>query len=458
MFNILDYGARGDGQSNDGAAIQRAIDACHSAGGGRVVFPAGKVYRSGSLIVKSNIEFHLEPGAVLQASPDIAETGIRFTAGALSGGKVGDDQPGETLFITAEHAENITFSGTGVIDGGGRYFIAHDAGTIYRMKPGRPFTFCLLGCKKVTFRDVTIRDGALWTVRLSGCDDVLIHGIRIENDLKLPNSDGIDLDRCRNVRISDCHIVSGDDCIALKACAETAAYGDACENVIVSGCTLMSTSIALCVGCECRSVMRDIIFDNCIIRSSHRGVAVRLSEAGNIENVLFSNLIVETRCFQHDWWGSGEPICVSAVPWDAERGIGRVSNVRFLNVLCRSENGVYVEGWTPDRVQGVLFDNVRVELNKTSNWGGGRYDRRPCPSDWATDPEAGFLTHPTAGFFLNQAEDVTLRNCEVVWGDNRPPYYRYALESRSVTGLKIENLRGESAFPALYPPVLEENA
>ena len=139
------------------------------------------------------------------------------------------------------------------------------------MKPERPFTFFLLGCHNVTFRDITIRDGALWTVRLSGCDDVLIHGVRIDNDLKLPNNDGIDLDRCRNVHITDCHIVSGDDCIVLKTCAETAAYGDGCENIDVRGCTLMSTSIALCVGCECMAPMRNIIFDACVIRPAIAG-------------------------------------------------------------------------------------------------------------------------------------------------------------------------------------------
>lgn len=248
------------------------------------------------------------------------------------------------MFITAERAENIAFSGGGVIDGGGRFFVAEDAGYIYRMKLERPFTFFLLGCRNVTFHDLTIRDGALWTVRLSGCDDVLIHGVRIDNDLKLPNNDGIDLDRCRNVRISDCHIVSGDDCIVLKTCAETAAYGDGGENIVVRGCTLMSTSIALCVGCECAAPMRNIIFDACVIHSSHRGLAVRLSEGIDIENVRFSNMIVETRRFHNAWWGSGEPIRVSAVPWDCERGIGVVRNVRFIHILCRSENGVYVEG------------------------------------------------------------------------------------------------------------------
>jgi polygalacturonase len=396
---------------------------------------------------------HLESGSVLQASPDADDYFHSVVAGALTGGESDTSQPGETLFITAERAENIAFTGLGVIDGGGRFFVNEDLGYIYKMKPRRPFTFYLLGCRNVIFRDLTIRDGALWTVRLSGCDDILIDGIRIDNDLKLPNNDGIDLDRCRNARISNCHIVSGDDCIVLKTCQETAAYGAGCENIVVSNCTLMSTSIAICVGVECRAPMRDIVFDSCVIKSSHRGIAVRLGEGSDVENVIFSNMIIETRRFHHSWWGSAEPICVSAVPWDADRGIGQVRNIRFVNIMCRSENGVYLEGWAPDRVQNILFENVRVELARHTKWPGARYDRRPCPSDWMENYESGFRLQPTDGFCLHNAENITIRNCEVSWGQNPAPEYRHALSCSGVSGLRLENFQGASAFPNQFPAI-----
>lgn len=457
LYNVLNFDGAGDGKTDDTTAIQAAIDACSAGGGGRVLFAAGKTFRAGSLLMKSNVELHLEAGAVLQASPHPDDFPRQLAVGALTGGVLNESHPGEILFISAERAENIAFTGLGVIDGGGRFFVEEDLGYIYKMKPRRPFTFCLLGCHNVTLRDLTIRDGALWTVRLSGCDDILIDGIRIENDLKLPNSDGIDLDRCRNARISNCHIVSGDDCIVLKACLETAAYGDRCENIVVNNCTLMSTSIALCVGVECRAPMRDIIFDSCVIKGSHRGVAVRLGEDSDIENVIFSNMIIETRRFHHDWWGSGEPICVSAVPWDAERGIGRVRNIRFVNLLCRSENGVYLEGWAPDRAQDILFENVRVDLARHTKWPGGRYDRRPCPTEWWQDHEKGFCLQPTDGFCLINAQNVTLRNCEIRWGENPAEEYRHALSSAGVSGLTLENFTGKAAFPEKYPPVFIED-
>ena len=440
IFNILDYGALGDGKSNDAAAIQGAIDACTQAGGGTVLVPGGKTYFTGAFALKSNVELHVERGAVLQGSNRYADYTYRFNVGALSGGSVATDQPGIGMLVTAQGAENIAITGGGVIDGAGRYFIEDPGQYIYRMSQQRPFTIFLIGCKKVTFRDITLRDGALWTLRLSGCQDVLIHGIHIDNDLRLPNNDGIDLDRCQYVRISDCHIVSGDDCICLKACQETEGYGP-CENITVTGCTLVSTSSALILGAECRAPIRNVVFDACVIRSSHRGLAVHLSEESDIENVLFSNMIVETRLFHDRWWGRGEPIYITAIPWTEKHKIGHVRHVRFVNILCRSENGAFIQGWESGLIEDILLENVRIELDKWSRWEGGQQDIRPSPGD-------GLLLHPTAGFYFKNARDITVRNCQVVWArEGLPAYYGHALESHQVENLVMENFKGTAAHP-----------
>ena len=392
---------------------------------------------AGTIALRTNVELYIERGATLLASGNPADYTPRLTSRHYM------------AFITADDADNIAIAGGGVIDGGGQQFIASVLPHIYRMRNERPFTLFLLGCTNVTLRDVVIRDGALWTVRLSGCEDVVIRGIRILNDLKLPNDDAIDLDRCRNVHVSDCHIESGDDCICLKACEETAGMGN-CENITVTGCTLMSTSCALIIGCECRAPMRNVIFDSCVIRSSHRGLGIHLSEESDVENVLFSNMIVETRLFHDDWWGRAEPIYVTAIPWTAQHKIGRVRHIRFSNVLCRSENGVFIQGWDRGLIEDILLDNVRVEIDKWSKWPGGRQDIRPCPGDNMGD---GLLEHPTAGFFIKQARNVTLRNCEVVWGTTRPDYFRHALESHDVDNLVLENFRGDAAHPEQYTPI-----
>jgi hypothetical protein len=303
----------------------------------------------------------------------------------------------------------------------------------------RPFTIFLIGGRNVTMRDVTIHDAAFWTVRVAGCDDVLIHGVRIDNDLKLPNNDAIDIDCCRNVRISDCHIVAGDDAICLKTCRAIVDAGfGGIDGVTVTGCILMSTSSALKIGNEVMAPIRNVVFDSCVVLSSHRGLAIHLGQAGDVENIIFSNMVVETRLFHDAWWGRGEPIFIAAIPWADQ--VGHIRHVRFSNVLCRSENGVFLRGWEPGLIEDVAFENVRVELDKWSSWRGGRHDIRPCPGE-------GLPDHPTAGFFLQEAANVALHNCTVVWGVSRPAYFRHALEAHRVAHLCNEGFCGQAAYP-----------
>lgn len=434
-YTITEFGAVGDSRTNDAGAIQQAIDACAAAGGGTVLVPAGKVFRSGTLVLKSNVELSVERGATLLASDDPADYQPRYT------------DRGYLAFLAAEWSSNIAITGGGTIDGCGRGYIDTVEPYIYRMKRQRPFTIFCLGCSKVTMRDVTVQDAAVWTVRLSGCEDVVIHAIRILNDLRLPNNDGIDLDRCRHVRISDCHIVCGDDCICLKTCQETAAYGGACEHITVTGCTLISTSCALMIGCEAREPMRHVIFDACVVHSSHRGLAIHLSEESDVEDVLFSNIMVETRIFNDRWWGRGEPIYITAIPWTEQHQIGHVRRVRFSNILCRSEHGVLIQGWEPGLIDTIQLVDVRVELNKWSKWAGGQHDLRPCPG-------TGLVEHPIAGFYIKNAANVTLRNCEVIWGEHRPDYFTHALETENVANLTLENFKGEAAHPERDPAII----
>ena len=228
MYNIFDYGASGDGQTNDASAIQQAIDACAGAGGGLVLVPAGHTYLCGQINLRSHVNLHIEGGARLAASLE-------------------REHYADGVWLRAERAENIAITGLGCIDGQGKAFMRRDDRYIYwldRAHDFRPRLIKLIGCTNVTLRDITILDAPEWAIHPVGCQDVLIHGIRILNSLKVPNCDGIDPDNCRNVRISDCHIEAGDDCIVLKSGPD---YGP-CENITVTGCTLVSTSCALKIG------------------------------------------------------------------------------------------------------------------------------------------------------------------------------------------------------------------
>lgn len=447
IFDVRSYGAVGDGTTNDAAAIQAAIDACHKAGGGTVLVPAGARFRTGSIELRSHVELHVERGAVLAGSDDPGDYTARLEVGALSAGVVDAENDSALILITARDCTDIAITGAGIIDGAGRFFISEDLGHIYRCPNQRPFTVFLIGCRSVTMRDIRLLDAALWCVRLSGCQDVLIHGIRIDTDLKYPNADGIDLDRCRRVRISDCEISSGDDAISLKTTEEFDGYGPT-EDVVITGCTLQSTSSAVVVGVDAVEDIRNVVVSNCVIRSSHRGLAINLGQQGNFSNILFTDCIVETRHFARGWWGHAEPIYVKVGAWHDV--VGRLRNVRFRNILARSENGVYIAADAPGLIEGVILDGVRIELDRWSSWPGGEYDRRPT----STGPEV--YAHLTAGMHLDTVTDITVRNCEVVWAA-RPDEFGHAVEAIDVEGLVIEGLRGESAHPDTLEAVFVRN-
>lgn len=447
VCNIQDFGAVGDGKANDAAALQRAIDTCHEVGGGTVLVPAGQVFLTGSFVLKAQVELHLERGATLLASPDYADYAREHFSDVVTNGLFDETELPKRAWITSFEAHDAAIAGGGTLDGNGRAFVAKDLTYIYRMRDNgdepqylaRPYTLHLIGSVGLTIKDVIIKDGAFWTLRLTGCEDVVIHGIRIRNDLKLPNNDAIDLVNCRRVRVSDCDIEAGDDAICLKTNRATQVYG-ACEEVTVTGCTLMSTSSALKLGNEIYSPIRNIVFDACVIRASHRGLSVYVSEPSDVDNVIFSNMIVETRIFHERWWGRGEPVYLNSTPWRNKDGSGRIRHVRISNVLARSENGAMIYAEHPGFIDDVVLENIRIELNKTSKWSGARQDLRPRE-------EEGLLEMPTNGFTLHNAHNVTLRNCEVVWGENRPEYYHKALSAEGAEGLEVVGFKGEDAHP-----------
>src|SRR5581483_8234133 len=196
-FDVVVYGAKGDGKTKDTNAIQAAIDACHQHGGGTVFFPSG-TFLSGSLHLKKGVHLHLDHAATLRASADKTD----FDPYEVLGFKNAADE--ETSFfhhalIWAEDVERIAITGTGTIHGN-------------RKKRGGPKPIALKRCKFVTISGITILDSPNYCISLLGTDYVTIDGVMILNGY----SDGIDPDCCHHVRISNCHIESWDDAIVPK--------------------------------------------------------------------------------------------------------------------------------------------------------------------------------------------------------------------------------------------------
>jgi len=456
IFDIKKMGASGDGKTNDGPFIQKAIDACSKSGGGIVVVPSPYTFISGPIELKSNIDLYVEAGAVLKASPDEK----LYTKSAFRENK------GEgTMWISGENIQNVSITGSGSINGNSISFMGAELEDSYVLKPfkvidPRPHLLTIIGGKNIRIHDIHIGNSAYWTVHLAGCNDVVISGITLLNSVKVRNSDGIDLDHSKNVRISNCYIESGDDCICLKNRREYQEFGP-CENITVTNCTMTSRSCAIKIGSENMDTIRQVVFNNCIIKNSNRGVGIQNRDEGVVTDVLFSNMIIESHLFSDVWWGKAEPIYVTAYrrangnnkdansrfPRGAtESSVGEVKNISFTNIKCTSENGIYVSGESADKVQNIIFDNVDVTINKTTTLPGGIYDRRPCEV-------IGFVKGNTSGFYLDDAKNIKIRNCSVQWGDDRPDYFKYAIDSNLVEDLEIIGFSGTSAFPSKYEAI-----
>jgi polygalacturonase len=436
-FNVADFGATGADIRGDTAAIQRAIDACSSRGGGRVVVPAGSKLTIATVVLKSGVDLHLERGALLQGSPRHADF-TRFSSLPVN------FEPGPPprlgVIVYADGADDIAISGPGRIDGNEMAYVTRTGPFIYTCAELRPFTVVLRNCRHVLLRDFSLTNSAFWTLRLQGCDDADIDAVRIDGDLRMPNNDGIDIDWSSNVRIHGCDISTGDDCISLKTAPLSDGVSRPCENVVISGCTVRSRSCGIVLGCDVGGPISDVIVSDCTIKDSHRGVAVRLSLGGSIERVLFSNLLIETRIFDSMWWGRGEPIQVAALPWTSRSKLGVIRDIRFSNIICTSENGAVVWADEPGHIENISFDRVSVHVTRPAAFAGGQQDLRP-------NDRGGLRDMPTSGFILSNASGVTFRDCGVTWGPNPPDYFKGTLDAVSCPGLDAGGLSGDAAHP-----------
>jgi len=357
QFDIQAYGACPDGKTMNTAAIQAAIDACYEAGGGRVVCGPGD-FLTGSLVLKSNVELHLVSGCRLVGSTDLDD----YEAFAADGFRA-ENAPENCIqsIVCAVRAENIAITGPGEINGSGlAFYDTENMSGRFFSKPStpRPRIVMFYECRNVRLEDASFIDSPCWTCWLMKCDQVCIRGLRILGDQRMINNDGIDLDCCRDVTVSDCIIRTSDDCLVLRAIRRVFEEPMPCENVTITNCTLDSWCQGIRIGCPGDGVIRNATFSNLTIQSENHGITIDnphryLRDEGrgtaDVHDILFSNVRIEC---------AGLPIQVRV-----EDGIEliRLSDLSFSDFRIRSGGPCTVTGSPETTIRNVVFNNVQIE-------------------------------------------------------------------------------------------------
>lgn len=449
-YNILDFGAKGDGQTLNSPAIQTAIDQAHQKGGGVVLIPAGR-FLCGTIYLKSNVELRLADGATLLGSTRRFDYD-RITWYAL---------------ILAKEQENIAITGPGTIDGQGaalaadverlvRDSIIHDPywGNNRPHEHLRPQLIELVNCKNVRVSGVLLKNSSCWVQTYQGCDGLLVENVRVESRAYW-NNDGIDIVDSRNVIVRNCDINSGDDGICLK----TAFPPGVCDNILIENCTVRSSASALKFGTASYIGFRNVRVRNLKVFDTYRSaVALEIVDGGFMENIEVSDIVAKN---------TGNAVFIRLGHRNKDGAVGSLRNIRIHDITvevpnARPDAGYAFEGpavaephnLIPSSISGLPGHPVRdVSLeNIVIRFGGGAtrerayvpldsLDRVPeRPHDYPEFSMFGEL--PAWGFYVRHVENLRMKNIRL---ECLAPDFRPALVFDDVNGLQLDKFRFRAA-------------
>lgn len=433
-FDVRSFGASGLKSENAQRFIQRAIDSCAGSGGGMVYVPPGE-YSTGTLHLRSHVRLYLEAGAILYSIEDKSA----FDKDAL---------------LYGEDLHNISLEGRGTIDGQGAYewrlndiqddFIRPNQEQMEAQ--GKPLLrsfprkdqfgklILLLRCKDVLISGVSLVRSPSWTLHPYGCERLVIDGVYIQSSLAEGVwADGIDPDGCKDVRISNCTIETGDDAIVFYSMNW---YGPAlpCENITITNCRLSSASSAIKFCDGNMNTVRKVTITNCVITNSNRGLAFMVFDGGIVSDVVISGLTIE--CRRHDWfwWGDGDPFHFNIkrrsevhkhVKFENEPPAGIIRNVLIQNVIAHGMGSSIMNGHPSSWLEGITFENVKLFISSDTL---AAYDKAVNAMDF------------------KQVRNLKLRNVEVVWEFPDSKKWQSALSIEDARGVEIENFSGAPAF------------
>ena len=384
FINILSFGASPNGETKCTEAIAKAIDAASAKGGGTIYFPAG-TYLTGPIHLRSHITLYVDAGATLKFSTDFDDY-LPMVQSRWEGITVTNFSP----LIYAYQASDIAIVGRGTIDGQGKAWwdfynnlrhggskdrnkwqdeftrlnkdrIAEANYGLLNMGFLRPPFFQPYECTNVLVEGITIRNSPFWNVTPVFCVGVNVRGVTIISPPTSPNTDGVNPDSCRNIRISDCYISVGDDCITIKSGrdADGRRQGRPLENCTIVNCTLLRGH-GLSIGSEMSGGVKNLTIANCVFDGTDYGIRIKSTRGrgGVIEDVRISNLvmrnIVKDAVLLTTFYTKTEPEPVSD-----RTPIFR--NIHFSGITGDAKAAGELTGLPEMPIEGITFSDIQLD-------------------------------------------------------------------------------------------------
>ncbi|MEC6747979.1 glycoside hydrolase family 28 protein [Marinilactibacillus sp. XAAS-LB27] len=403
MYSIKDFGAKDDGTLVT-EAIDQAIQAAKEDGGGTILIPSG-TYVTGSIRLYSHMTLHLSPGAVLKFSTNQEDYPV------VKSRWEGVSREVYMSCVYGDNVENVTISGSGTLDGNGA-----DWWDVFRNRREellypRPKLISFEESSRITIKDVMMIDSPSWTINPIRSSNITIDNVSILNPADSPNTDGIDPESCSNVRISNCNIDVGDDCIAIKSGTEEAAEKIACENITITNCTMSHGHGGVVLGSEMSGDIRNVVITNCVFKETDRGIRLksRRGRGGTIEDIRVSNIVMESVLspFILNLYYFCGPKGKEKYVWDKNsypvtEETPKFRRIHFANITARNvrASAGFLYGLAEQYLSEITFENIDISMTD---------DAEPGVPAMMTGIEP--VTHQ--GFYIGNVKDASFRNITI---------------------------------------------
>lgn len=403
---VTNFGAKGDGITDNSLVFQKLIDEINDNGGGKITIPAG-TFLTGSLSLCSNLTLEIGDGAELKFinDPSLYKPVLSRWEGAS--GLI------HQACLYGTNISNISIEGHGTINGNGEFW--WNAFKSKSLDLPRPYLISIENSQNITLKSVTLLNSPSWTIHPLECSGVLIDGVTVRNPYDSPNTDGLDPESCENIKIVNCLFDVGDDCIAIKSGTEATEIKSSCKNIVISNCNMEHGHGGVVLGSEMSGNINGVVINNCTFNNTDRGIRMktRRGRGGKISEIIVSNIVMNNVLVPiaiNSYYFCG-PSGKEKYVWDkstypVDSRTPQYEHLSFSNIIAKNVKSaaMFIYGLPEMPIKNLSISSTQIYMDQSS---------KPTEPEMIAD--APKLSQ--AGIFIANTENAQLNNIKV-YGTN----------------------------------------